>query len=134
PCKKPKNTDENFSNAIDLYDPVYNKLLEVYNVKDYDELINNENIHPYIRKGLDQAFGFSINDFDEGKRVIPPLTPKLREFQNLILNTPNKEITELLKKDYSKAGLFNMGKYLPENVSMVKALGYGKEFNKLKKE
>ena len=124
---------ESSKNAKALYDPVYNKVAKAYG---YDpessstflKLLNDERIDKYVRSGIEEAYGYSINDFESGRRRVPPLEGDIKDFQKLILNASDEELRNLLKKDYSDIGLTNFKSYLPEQLSYWDAAKYMKKF------
>lgn len=132
--KAPVTADQSYKNASQLYDPLYNKLMKAYGAKDYNELKDNPNINKTIRQGLDNAFGYSIDDFDSGKRVVPTMSPSMKKLQETAINMPDEDVRELLKQDYGNVNIFNFKSKLPKNVSVGDALNLYREFNKLKKE
>ena len=124
---------ESWENAKAVYDPVYNKVAKAYGYdpessSTLEKLLNDERIDKYVRSGIEEAYGYSIDDFEFGRRRVPPLEGGIKDFQKLILNASDEELRNLLKKDYSDIGLTNFKSYLPEQLSYWDALKYMKKF------
>lgn len=120
-------------NAKAVYDPVYNKLAKAYgydpeSTSTFGKLLNDKRINEYVRSGIEEAYGYSIADFESGRRRVPPLEGGIKDFQKLILDASDEELRNLLKKDYSDIGLTNFKSYLPEQLSYGDALKYMKKF------
>lgn len=131
PPDHPNFAEINWENQSNMYDPLFEKLMEVYKVGDWNSFLEKNDIHPYALEGIKNVFDYSINDITKGKRKIPAMDEDMKEFQRIILETPNERLRELLKKDYSKVNMFNFKSYLPEELSLWKAIKYNKKFNKL---
>ena len=106
-------------------------LLNVFNVPDNVKKYNKSNEKEYIDYWLTNP---SISTNSRPERKIPEMDSTLEELQNLILSYDDNTLADTLSKDYSKMGMFNFTKFLPEGVNMFEALKYFNHLKKLTKE
>lgn len=125
--KRPITPEESLKNSAALYNPLVDRLEKIYG-KDFAE---NKEIHASVRQGLNQVLGYTLEDFESGKRVVPAMTPTMKKLQQKLLTMPDSEVKELMAKDYFDVGMFNFKSRLPKDVSYTDALKYYKEYNSL---
>jgi len=110
---------ERKKNFDSLYDSIYNRA----------DKIATDNVNIYDITPVEYAYFNHVHDYDE-KRVIPPLTPKLKELQNKLISSSDKEIKSLLKSSNVLEILSNK----PKNISWKEAFGYKEHIDSLKNE
>lgn len=109
-----------------IYKPLHNKIL------DSAFILNNYESYPLRNQAILENYFFSEPEKNDD-RILPPLTPELRELQNKLLSSSDKELDAVLKIDWSKTtSLPKLLTNLPKSVSYADALKYIKHFKTLK--
>ena len=113
-------------NFLSIIEPLAEKLDKTRQNPDFPD------IHPSVQSFLDKTVDATMMDLDG--RTFPPVDEDIKELQEIIINMPDKELRELLAKDFSEIGIFNFKKFLPKEVGTGKAIKLLSKYKKLRRK